>query len=78
VPLVIKPSTLASRAEGLAGTGTGPYGPVIGPAGAAQGETPPSDACEEVTLGVPSQLGRLNVFNGSLINDSRCNVTRRD
>jgi hypothetical protein len=76
VPLVIKPSTFASRAEGLAGTGACPHGSVIRPPGAAQGKTPPSDSGKKVALCVLIQLGGFDVFNGSFINHSRCNVTR--
>jgi hypothetical protein len=36
VPLVSKPSTFASRGEGLAGAGAGPDGSIVGPACQAQ------------------------------------------
>jgi hypothetical protein len=51
MPLVIKPSAFACRAERLAGAGSCPDGAIICPACAAQGVRPDANSCEEMALG---------------------------
>ena len=67
VPLVSKPSAFACRAERLARAGTGPDGPVVGPAGAAQGVGPDGDAGKEVALGVSGQIGGCDIFDAPFV-----------
>ncbi len=67
MPLVIKPSARACRAERLARAGTGPNRSVIGPAGTPQGQAPYSDAGEEVALGESAQVGGVNIFNAPFV-----------
>jgi hypothetical protein len=50
VPLVIKPSSLACRAERLARTGTSPNRSVVTPSGRPEGMGPDANACEEMAL----------------------------
>lgn len=70
VPLVIKPSALACRAERLARTGTGPNRSVVGPAGAAQGQAPDTNAGEKVALGELAQVVGVNIFNAPFVNNA--------
>jgi hypothetical protein len=51
VPLVIKPSSFACRAERLARTGTSPNRSVVAPSGRPEGMGPNANACEEMALG---------------------------
>ena len=50
VPLVIKPSSFACRAERLARTGTSPNRSVVAPSGRPEGMGPNANACEEMAL----------------------------
>lgn len=50
VPLIVFTFLLPRLREGLAGTGAGPDGAVIGPPGHAEGEGPPTDSCEQMYL----------------------------
>jgi hypothetical protein len=50
VPFVICAFAFACDAERLAGAGASPDGPVCGPSSESEGETPPADSAEEVTL----------------------------
>jgi hypothetical protein len=56
VPLVSKRSSLACRAERLAGAGTGPNRSVVRPAGEPKRGRPAADAGEEVALGVAGEV----------------------
>jgi hypothetical protein len=67
VPLVIKPSARACRAERLARTGTGPNRSVIWPAGAAKGVGPNADAGEKVTLVVRLEVMGVYVLDRAFI-----------
>jgi hypothetical protein len=78
VPLVIKPSSFACRAERLARTGTGPNRSVVWPAGAAKGEAPDTDASEEVALAEATQVVWVNVLDASLVDDTCRNVPGGD
>ncbi|MFC3470176.1 hypothetical protein ACFOHT_09945 [Massilia oculi] len=62
VPLVSKPSSLACRAERLAGTGTSPNRSVVWPAGAAKCQGPHADAGEEVALGEILEVGGVYIL----------------
>jgi hypothetical protein len=73
VPLVIKPSSRACRAERLARTGTSPNRSIIGPAGAAKGVGPNADAGEEMALGVGLEVIRMNILDRAFVY-----VARRD
>lgn len=68
VPLVIKPTSRACRAERLARTGTSPNRSIIGPAGAAKGVGPSADAGEEMALGVGLEVIWVNILDRSFVN----------
>jgi hypothetical protein len=68
VPLVIKPSAFACRAERLAWATSCPHRSIIRPSGKTQSKWPPSDPREEVALRVPHKLIWLDVFDTSFIN----------
>lgn len=70
VPLVIKPSSFACRAERLAWAGTGPDRALVGPAGAAQGVGPDSSSGEEVDLSISSKLIWSNVTDIPFVHDA--------
>lgn len=72
VPLVVKPSALACRAERLARAACGPDRAIIWPAGAAEGVGPSSDAGEEVDLIKSSKVGWADVLNISFIDYPWC------
>jgi hypothetical protein len=75
VPLVIKPSAFACRAERLARTGTGPNRSIIGPAGETKRVAPDADAGEEVALCEAGEVGRIDVLDASAVNDSISDVS---
>jgi hypothetical protein len=56
MPLVIKPSAFACRAERLAGTRACPNWCIVIPPSASQGVAPDTDPGKEVTLGVSPQI----------------------
>jgi hypothetical protein len=74
VPLVIKPSSFACRAERLARTGTGPNKSVVAPSGRSQGMAPNADTGKEVALGETAQVAWVDIFNTSFINIARRDV----
>jgi len=76
VPLVIKPSSRACRAERLARTGTGPNRSIIWPAGAAKGVGPNADTGEEVALGVRLEVIRVHILDRSFIYVARRDMAR--
>jgi len=68
VPLVIKPSSFACRAERLARTRSCPDGVAVWHSGAAQGVAPDADSSEEVALTVSSKVIWCHVLDASGIN----------
>jgi hypothetical protein len=70
VPLVSKPSAFACRAERLAGTGSGPHGTVVGPAGATQGVGPDSDPGEKMALRIPGKVSRYDILDAPFVHDA--------
>jgi hypothetical protein len=78
VALIVAATLGARGAEWLAGARTCPNRSVIWPSGEAQGETPPTDAGEEVALIEPSEVGGLHVNDASLVNDSGRDVASGD
>jgi hypothetical protein len=68
----------ARAAERLAGTGSGPYGPVIGPPRHAERQWPAADACEEMTLSVPREIFRFYVDNAAFVHMTGRQMSRRD
>ena len=75
VPLVIKPSSFACRAERLARTGTRPNRSVVTPSGLAQRVGPHTDAGKKVALCEASQIAWEDIFDTSFVNITGCNVT---
>jgi hypothetical protein len=74
VPLVIKPSAFACRAERLARTGTSPNRSVVAPAGLSEGVAPHANACEKVALGESAQVAWVNIFYAPFIHNAGRNV----
>jgi hypothetical protein len=70
VPLVIKPSAFACRAERLARTGTGPNRSVIAPSGRSQGMAPNANTGKEVALGKTAQVAGVDIFNTPFVNNA--------
>jgi hypothetical protein len=68
----------AGGAEGLAGAASCPNRSIIGPAGEPEGDAPSTDASEEVTLRVASDVVGLHVNDGTLVNVSRRDLTGND
>jgi hypothetical protein len=69
---------LARAAERLARAGSGPDGPVIGPARHAKGQWPAADPRKEMTLHVPPEIVRLYVRDAALVHMTGRQVPRRD
>ena len=67
MPLVIKPSSFACRAERLARTGTSPNRSVVCPAGRSQGMGPDANAGEKVALRETAQVARVDIFDTPFI-----------
>jgi hypothetical protein len=67
VALVGGAPAFACFAEGLAGTGSGPDGGIIGDAGESEGKGPASDAREEVNLGVPHKVIWTDIYDAPLV-----------
>lgn len=67
VPLVIKPSSFACRAERLARTGTGPNRSIIWPAGAPKRIAPDANACEKVALRIGAQVVGVDILNAPCV-----------
>ena len=70
VPLIIKPSSFACRAERLAWAGACPDGAVVGPPSESQGEGPSSNPREEVALRISSKLIWPNIFDTPFVYES--------
>jgi hypothetical protein len=70
VPLVIKPSSFACRAERLARTGTSPNRSVVCPSCGSHGMGPDANAGEKVALREAAQVAGVYIFDASLINAS--------
>jgi len=67
VPLVIKPSSLACRAERLARTGASPNRSVVAPSGRPEGMGPNANPGEKVALCETAQVAWVNIFNTPFI-----------
>jgi hypothetical protein len=63
VALIGKSGSFSGGAEGLARTGAGPDGPVVGPSCETEGVGPNADTGEEVALGVALEVARSHVPN---------------
>ena len=63
VSAVVEPAAFACRAEGLTWATSGPDWTVVVPSGKTQGVAPPSDAGEEMALGVADEVDRVDVGN---------------
>ena len=70
VSIIGKAEATTRLRERLTRARAGPHIDVVGPPDIAQGSTPDSDAAEEVTLSIAGNVGRLQVSDGSLIDDS--------
>jgi len=70
---VICVSSFPGGTEGLAGTASGPDGPIVGPSGEAERVTPSADAGEEVALGVSGKVIGLYLLYRSVVH-----ITGRD
>ncbi len=63
VALIGKSGSFSGGAEGLAGAGAGPDGPVVGPSCETEGVGPDADTGEEVALRVTLEVARSHVPN---------------
>jgi hypothetical protein len=63
VPLVIKPSAFACRAERLTRAATCPHSSLVRPASQSKSPGPHADAGEEVTLGEFMEFDGMDVFD---------------
>jgi hypothetical protein len=70
VALVVEPSSLSGRGEGLAWTASGPDGSVVGPSGESEGVGPDADAGESMELRRGGDLFWLEVCDGAGIDAS--------
>jgi hypothetical protein len=70
VALVVEPSALPGRGEGLAGAASGPHGPVVGPTSEAEGVAPHSDPCEGVELRGAGNIHGIELYDARLIDHS--------
>jgi hypothetical protein len=78
VASVIEAFPFPGGGEGLAGAGASPNRSVIGPSCESESVAPDSDSGEEVALGVAAQLGRVEVDDGSLIDNAGSDVAGGD
>ena len=78
VPLVVKPFSLACRAERLAWTGAGPDRPVIGPACLSECVAPDADPGEEVALSKSSKVRWRDILDIPFVNMSGRDVSGVD
>jgi hypothetical protein len=76
--LVSEARAFAGCAERLAGEACGPDRAIVGPAGAAQGVGPHSDACEEVALIKSSKFIWPNIADVPFVYDAGSDVARSD
>jgi hypothetical protein len=67
VALVGGAPAFARGAEGLAGTGSGPDGGIIGDTGESEGKGPASDAREEVSLTVSHKVSCTDIGDAPLV-----------
>jgi hypothetical protein len=67
VPLICGSATTSGAAKRLAWAGCGSDGEIIWPAGDSKREWPPSNASEEVLLGVVSDFIGFNIFNAAMV-----------
>jgi hypothetical protein len=78
VAFVIARLAFAGGREGLAGAGTGPNRSVVGPSGEPEGDGPPSDPGEEVTLSITAEIICGYVLYVSLIHIPARNLALSD
>src|SRR6185312_16345768 len=78
MPLVIKPASLACRAERLAGTRTCPNRTVVRPPCPAEGVGPAADPGEEMALGVGAKVVRADIFDAPGVDIARRDVALAD
>lgn len=71
VSWISKPKSLACLGVRLARTGTGPNRSIIWPSGAAKGERPDTDSCEEVALCVVLEVIWVNILDRSIVRRRR-------
>jgi len=71
VTRVCKPFPFTCAGEAWAGAGASPHGAVILPSCEPEGVGPNRDACEEMTLGVASEVIGLDICDASFIYVSR-------
>jgi hypothetical protein len=77
VALVVGAFAPARDGEGLAGAGTGPDGPVVGPASESERVAPDPDAGESVKLSCVSNVIRLNLSNAARVHRAARDVASR-
>jgi len=70
--------TDASDGVGLAWARSCPHGFIVGPSGKPERETPSSNSCEEMALGISSKLNWFDVTDVSFVNDAWCDVAGCD
>ena len=75
VPVVGFRESLAGVGKWLAGAGTRPDGPVVGPSSQAKGKRPAPDPGEEVALDVSGELAGVDVCDASFVNSSMSYVS---
>ena len=78
MPLVVKPPSLACRAEGLAGAGACPHGAAVRPSGKAEGIGPDADSGEPVALCEPPDVVGADVPDVTLVHLPRRYVAGSD
>jgi hypothetical protein len=78
MPLIIKPSAFACRAERLAGAGSCPDGSVICPSCAAQGVRPDANSCEKMALGKGGKFVWGDIFYAPFVYDTISDVPLLD
>jgi hypothetical protein len=67
VSLVVGSRLLSGRGEGLTWEAGCPDGSVFRPSGELEGERPPGDACEPMTLNIARKIGWRDFSNASFI-----------
>jgi hypothetical protein len=70
MPSVVGAAPFSCGGEGLARTGAGPDGAIVGPSGGSKGVAPHSDASKEVALIVSHKVIRSDIDDGTLIHFS--------
>ena len=65
---ICKSFALSCRAKRLAWATSSPDFPVVAPSGRPEGMGPNANACEEMALGIASQLAWAHIFDAALVN----------